>query len=126
MSTNGDHAQVYGDVHNPAEVEVKIEETKDRIHAGVKIVTNAERKAKAARTEFDFEFALAMGRATGPAINQKYQATVDTIEFRKIAEGLEITFKHAVRTAEALERELYAWLSILNSVRAMYNVVGTR
>ena len=37
---------VYGDVHNPADVEQKIEETKNRIAAGVKIVTDAEREGR--------------------------------------------------------------------------------
>ena len=115
---------VYGDVHNPADVENKIEETKNRIAAGVKIITNAEKTAKEARTKFDYEFALAIGRATGPAVNHKYQATVDTIEYRKGAEGAEIAFRHAERTGRALERELFAWQSILNSVRAMYGAAG--
>ena len=115
---------VYGDVHNPADVENKIEETKNRIAAGVKIITNAEKTAKEARTKFDYEFALAIGRATGPAVNHKYQATVDTIEYRKVAEGAEIAFRHAERTGRALERELFAWQSILNSVRAMYGAAG--
>jgi len=123
---SAEHAPVYGDVHNPVDVENKIEETKNRIAAGVKIVTAAEKAAKKARAEFDFEFALAIGRATGPAVNHKYQATIATIEYRKIAEGAEIAFRHAERTAHALEKELYAWQSILNSVRDMYNAAGAR
>ncbi len=114
---------VYGDVHNPADVEVKIEETKNRIAAGVQVITRAEKAAKEARTKFDHEFALAMGRATG-AVGHKYQATVETIEYRKIAEGAEIAFHHAERTGRALEKELYAWQSILNSVKATLGTVG--
>lgn len=115
---------VYGDVHNPVDVEIKIEETKNRIAAGVQVITRAEKAAKEARTKFDHEFALAMGRATGPAVGHKYQATVETIEFRKIAEGAEIAFHHAERTGRALEKELYAWQSILNSVKATLGTVG--
>lgn len=113
-------------VHDPVAVEQKIEETKNRIAAGVRIITEAEKKAKTARTKFDFEYALAMGRATGPATGHRYQATVDTIEFRKMAEGAEIAFKHAERTAHALDKELFAWQSILNSVRSMFNAAGVR
>jgi hypothetical protein len=126
MTATDERPPVYGDVHNPADVEVKIEETKNRIAAGVRIITNREEEARKARREFDFEYALAIGRATGPAVNHKYQATIDTIEWRKIAEGAEIALHHAERTARALEKELFAWQSILNSLRGMLNAAGVR
>jgi hypothetical protein len=126
MTEVADRAPVYGDVHNPADVETKIEETKNRIAAGVKIITNAEREAKKARRDFDLAFAYAIKNATGPEYQRKAEASITAMPHREAAENAELALHHAERTAKALERELFAWQSILNSVRAMYNVVGTR
>lgn len=115
---------VYGDVHNPADVENKIEETKNRIAAGVRIVTNAEREMKARKRDFDLAWAYAMKHATGPEYMRKAEAAIDTMPRREEADNAEIAYKHAIRTADALERELFAWQSILNSVRAMYGAAG--
>ncbi len=126
MTEVADRAPVYGDVHNPADVETKIEETKNRIAAGVKIITNAEREAKKARRDFDLASAYTMKNATGPEYLRKAEATITAMPLRAVAEDAELAYKHAERTAHALDKELFAWQSILNSVRAMYNVVGTR
>ena len=42
---------------------------------------------------------------------------------REEADIAEIAFKHAERTAKALEKELMAWQSINSSLRAMYSAV---
>ena len=39
---------------------------------------------------------------------------------REAAENAEIAFRHAERTAKALEKELIAWQSIASSIRTMY------
>ena len=52
MSMTEEHS-----VHDPVAVEQKIEETANRIAAGVKIVTAAERKMKAKRRDFDLAWA---------------------------------------------------------------------
>lgn len=119
-------APVYGDVHNPADVEIKIEETKNRIAAGVRVVTNAEKEAKAKRRDFDLAFAYAMKGAEGPEYLRKAEATITAMPHRAAAEDAELTFRHAVRTADALEKELYAWLGILKDVTAMYMAAGAR
>jgi collagenase-like PrtC family protease len=121
-----DQAPVRGDIHNPADVENKIEETKNRIAAGVKIVTAAEREMKARRRDFDLAWAYAIKKAEGPEYLRKSEAAITTMPHREEAENAELAFKHATRTADALERELFAWQSILNSVRAMYNAAGVR
>ncbi len=118
-----EQAAVYGDVHNPADVENKIEETKNRIAAGVKIVTAAEREMKAKRRDFDLAWAYAIKKAEGPEYLRKSEAAIATMAYREEADNAEIAYKHATRTADALERELFAWQSILNSVRAMYGAV---
>jgi len=115
---------VYGDVHNPADVENKIEETKNRIAAGVRIVTDREKEMKAKKRAFDLSWAYAMKHAEGPEYQRKAEATIDTMPHREEADNAEIAFKHAIRTADALEKELFAWQSILNNLRAMYGAAG--
>lgn len=111
------------EVLNPVDVEQKIQETSNRIANGVKVVTAAQREAKAKRRDFDLAYAVAYGKAEGSIEQRKYTATIETMALREEAEEAEISFKHAERTAEALEKELFAWQSIGNSVRAMYGAV---
>jgi hypothetical protein len=113
-------------VLNPADVERHIEETKNRIARGVKVVSDAEREAKAKKRELDLATAYALKKAEGPEYLRKAQATIDTMPRREEAENAELAFRHAQRQAEALERELFAWQSILNSVRAMFSAAGVR
>jgi hypothetical protein len=126
VSAAAEHVPVYGDVHNPADVEVKIEETKNRIAAGVKIVTAAEREMKAAKRAFDLAWAYAIKNADGPEYLRKSEAAIATMPHRENADNAEIAFKHAERTATALEKELYAWLGILKDVTAMYIAARAR
>ena len=110
-------------VHDPAAVEQKIEETKNRIAAGVKIVTAAERDMRAKKRDFDLAWAYAMKHTEGPEYLRKAEAAIDTMPHREEADNAEIAFKHAVRTADSLEKELFAWQAILKSVVAMYGAV---
>jgi hypothetical protein len=117
--------QIFGDVHNPDAIAAKIEETANRIAAGVRIITEAERAAKARRREFDLAYAHAYKRASGePAHERRYSADIATMPHREEAETAELAFRHAERTAKALEKELMAWQSIGSSVRAMYGAAG--
>jgi hypothetical protein len=116
-------AVVYGDVHNPAEVEQKIEETKNRIAAGVKIVTGCEKEMKAKKRAFDLAYAYAYKNADGSIKDREYAADILTMDKREEVDNAEIAFKHAIRTADALEKELFAWQAILKSVVAMYGAV---
>jgi hypothetical protein len=118
--------EVTYDVHNPVDVERKIEETKNRIAKGVTIVTAAEREKKAKKRDFDLAMAFALKKAEGPEYLRKADATIVAMPHREAAENAELAFNHAIRQADALERELFAWQSILNSVRAMYNASGVR
>ena len=113
-------------VHDPVAVEQKIEETKNRIAAGVKIVTAAERESRAKKRAFDLAYAYAYKHAEGSIKEREYQADIDTMPHREESDNADIAFKHAERTAKALDRELFAWQSILNSVRSMYNAAGVR
>jgi len=109
---------------NPVDVERKIEEVKNRIASGVKVVTAAERDRKAKKREFDLAWAHAFKRAEGSVEDRKQQAVIDSMPHREAADNAEIAFKHAERTAEALTKELFAWQSINNTIRAMYNAAG--
>lgn len=119
-------AVVYeGVVHNPVDVEQAIEAVKNRIAAGVGIVTEREKLARAARREFDLAYAMAYRDTPGPAHARGYEAAIATMDLREAVDEAEIAFRFAERTARALDKELFAWQSILNSVRAMYGAVGT-
>jgi hypothetical protein len=110
-------------VHNPAAIEQKIEEIANRIAKGVSIVTVAERDSRAKKRDFDLAYAIAYKESGGPAHERRYTADIETMALRADADNAEITFKHAERTAKALEKELLAWQSINGNVRAMYGAV---
>jgi hypothetical protein len=110
-------------VHNPVDTERKIEETVNRIARGVSVVTNAERDARAKKRAFDLAYAYAYKHAEGPVHIRKYEADILTMAQREEADNAEIAFRHAERTAKALEKELLAWQSINSNIRAMYGAV---
>jgi len=118
--------RTYDTIRDPAEVERYIEETKDRIAGAVQIIDDAELDMKARRRAFDHEFARAMLAAEGPEYLRKADATQVAMPEREAAENAEAAFHHAEREARALEKELFAWQSILNSVRSMWNATGGR
>ena len=111
-------------VHNPVDIERRIEETTNRIAKGVTIVTASEKEARAKRRAFDLAYAHAYKAAEGPAHERRYTADIVAMPHREEADNAEIAFKHAERTAKALEKELFAWQSINSNIRAMYNAAG--
>ena len=115
-------------VRNPAQLEDLIEDTKDRIADAVLIGDQAEEAMRAARRTFDHEFARAMLAATvGPEVTlRKAEATMVAMPETEVADQAEEAFHHAQREASSLEKELFAWQSILNSVKAMWNASGGR
>jgi hypothetical protein len=108
------------DVLNPADLEAKIQEISRHIHRGVQVVTDAEREARERRRLYDLAYARAYMNHEGPAHERKYAAEAATTDARQAAEVAEVAFRHAERTARALENELRATQSIGASVRAMY------
>ena len=116
----------YGVAYNPVQVEGFVEETKDRIVASVKIIDDAEQDMKAKRRAYDHAFAHAMTSFPGPEYVRKAAATLAAEEAKADADDAEIAFHHAQREARSLEKALFAWQSILNSVRATYNATGGR
>lgn len=114
------------EVRDPAKVEALIEDTKDRIAAAVVIIDEAELEMKARRREYDHEFSRAMVSAEGPEYLRKAEATMVAMPEKEAADNAEAAFHHAEREARSLEKELFAWQSILNSVRSMWNATGGR
>lgn len=112
------------EILNPVQVEQNIRSLASSIHRGVTVVSNAEAEARKGRREYDLAFAHAYMAHQGPAHEKKYQATIDTAECLERADVAELAFKHADRTARALNEELRAWQSLGASVRSMYGVVG--
>lgn len=108
------------DVLNPVDLEATIQKISRRIHDGVKIVTDAERTAREKRRLYDRAYAVAYMDHSGPAHEKRYAAEVKTTDDRAAAEDAEVVFRHAERTARALENELRATQSIGASIRAMY------
>ena len=123
MSTMSAERIVHGDVLNPTDVEQKIRETSNRIAAGVKIVTGCEKEMKARKRDFDLAYANAYKNAEGSIKDREYEADIQTMPHREEADNAEIAYKHATRTADALEKELFAWQAILKSVNAMLGAV---
>ena len=111
-------------VLNPVDVEHKIQEISQRIANGVRIITEAEREARAKRRASDLAFAYAYKKSDGPAHERRYAAEIEAMPHREAAEIAEIALHHAERTAKALEKELFAWQSINGNIRAMYGAAG--
>jgi hypothetical protein len=108
------------EVLNPADLEAKIQEISRRIHEGVKVVTAAERDAREQRRLYDLAYARAYMAHEGPAHERRYAAEIATTDDRNTVDVAEVAFKHAERTARALENELRATQSIGASIRQMY------
>ena len=72
---------------------------------------------------YDLAYAHAYKKSEGPVHERRYTADILTMAQREEADIAEIAFKHAERTAKALEKELMAWQSINSSMRAMYSAV---
>lgn len=124
MGTNdaGRSVRCAVNVLNPVDIEQSIRVCAERIHRGVIVVSNAEAKARKARHVCDLAYAHAYKRSDGPAHERRYVAEIETEAERSAAEDAELAFRHAERTARAVELELRAWQSVGASVRAMYTV----
>ncbi len=109
------------EVINPVDIEQAIRTCSDRIHKGVKVVTDAERESREKVRDYDRAFARAyLAASDGPAHERKYRAELATVTERNARDVAEVAFRFAERTARAVEAELRAWQSVGASVRAMY------
>ena len=113
---------------DPAEVEKFVEETKDALGDAVMIMDGSEQEMDDRRRDYDKAFARAILNAPGPQYQRTATATLDD-EVGKAKEAYDIAkraFHYAERENRSLEKELFAWQSILNSVRSMWNATGGR
>ena len=113
-------ADEYDEPLNPVTIEAAIQRCKHNIARGVRIVSDAERKARAAEAEYDRAVARAYLNHEGPVHEKRYVAELATEKERDARDIAQLAFKHADRQARALESELRAYQSIGASVRAMY------
>jgi hypothetical protein len=105
---------------NPVQIEQNIRTCSERIHRGVIVVSNAEAAARQARRDYDLAYAVAYMDSDGPAHERRYAAEITTADERAAADVAELAYRHAERTAKAVEAELRAWQSVGASVRVMY------
>ena len=115
-------------VGDPAEVERFVEETKDALGDAIVIMDGAEQEMDDRRRDYDKAFAKAILDTPGPQYQRTAVATLDD-DVDKAKEAWEIAkraFHYAERENKSLEKELFAWQSILNSVRSTWNATGGR
>jgi hypothetical protein len=117
------HLSSHDEVINPVDIEHAIGEVTERIANGVRIITGAERKAIQLRRDFDLARALAYVAADGSIKDKEAQSVIETIEPRRLAEEAEAEYRHAQRTAAALERQLSGLQAQAKLVGAMYGAV---
>ena len=122
MPPDTDNGQV--PVLNPADAEAWIRQVSNRIAKGVKVVTDAEAEMKAKKRAYDLAFAHAYKRAEGSEQFRKQHATIEAMPHREEADNAEIAYRYAQRTAEALERELFAAMAINRNIVSMYGAAG--
>lgn len=105
---------------NPVQIESRIRELANTLARGIQTVTTALQAHKDALRDFELEEARAYMRHEGPAHEKKYAATIASIDFRKAADDAEVIWRHADRSARAVESELSAFQSLYKGVVQMY------
>lgn len=105
---------------NPVQIEARIRELANILSRGIQTVTGALQAHKDALRTFEVEEAKAYMRHEGPAHEKKYAATIATESFRKAADDAEVVWRHADRSARAVESELSAFQSLYKGVIQMY------
>jgi hypothetical protein len=113
------------DVLNPVDVEQAIRDIANEIARNVRVVSDAEHKARETRVKYDRAFASAYLAAEGPAHEKKYRAELATARERDAMEIADLAYRHAERQAKALDAKLRATQSIGASIRAMFSGATT-
>ena len=101
---------------NPVEVETQIRSLANRLAAGIPIVAKALGEYKTALRTYELEEAKAYMRHPGPAHEKKFAA----VDFREASDDAEVIWRHADRTARAVESELSAFQSLYKGIVSMY------
>ncbi|KAA0916439.1 hypothetical protein [Dietzia sp. ANT_WB102] len=112
------------DVLNPVQIEQSIRDVSNRMSKGVTVCSERYGLFLEAEHAHDLAFARAYMAHEGAAHEKKYAATLATAGERAARDAADVAYRHADRTARALDAELRAWQSIGASVRSMYSVAG--
>lgn len=105
---------------SPEQIEAAIDRARRNIARGVRVVSDAEEKARTAARAYDRAYAQAYLDHEGPQQQKRYAAELATEEEREAKDVAELAYRHAQRVAEGLRDELSALQSIARSVAAVY------
>lgn len=107
---------------NPVEIEAGLRKVARMNFLGIKVVSDAEREARAKAAEYDRVYARAFLNHNGPQTEKKYGAELhpDVIAARDARDVAELAFRHAERRQRELGKQLDALRSIGTSVRESY------
>ena len=113
----------------PVGIEEQIREVAQRMARGVGICSERYLTYLEASRAYDLAYAHAYlgGHDEGeqpPAHERRYRAEIATTEQRGKRDVADAAYRHADRTARALEHELRALQSVGASLRAQYGVAG--
>lgn len=108
---------------NPVDVENAINELRNRIANGIRVVSERYQAMRDSKRALDVEYAKAYEAGTGSIKDREYRATIETEELRAAYDRADVAFNYAKAQARALEKELTAYQAILNSIRTMYGSV---
>lgn len=108
---------------NPADVESAIRDIVNEIALGVRTVSDALERYRAAERAYDQAFARAYMAAGGAAHERKYVAEIETASEREARDVAEVAWRYAERVAKSQENELSGWQTIAKSIVAMFGAV---
>lgn len=112
--------ETYTEPVNPVEIERSIRHTADLIAKGVRVLDDADRAVTGAQAALDRAYAKAFLTHDGPQTEKKYAAELATETERDAHDLAGLQYRHALRVARALDKQLDAYRSIGVSVRSMY------
>jgi hypothetical protein len=75
------------------------------------------------RRDYDLAKAISYTQADGSIKDKEYTAVIESMDCRRAAEDAEAEYKHAQRTAAALERQLSGLQAQAKLVGSMYGAV---
>lgn len=109
-----------GQVLNPVDIEKEIHDVRRRMHNGVKVVSDADQRKKAAEAAYDKAFARAFIAAECPQTEKRYHAELATADERAERDQADVAYWYARKLAEKYAAELSALQSIGNWVNRMH------
>lgn len=106
---------------NPVDLEQKILEVKNRVHAGIKVFSQKLDAYLDAQTECEHAESVAFLDHDGPQTEKRHAARVAIYDLRKAMNQAKVEFQYTEKKLDALVSELFALLNLNKGVRAAYN-----